>query len=34
LPSDKQSIGEVIALTHVPRRDLLGELIHEYRLVA
>jgi putative transposase len=33
-PSDEQSTGDVVALDHVRRRDLLGGLIHEYRLVA
>jgi transposase InsO family protein len=33
-PPGEHPIGEVIDLNHVRRRDLLGGLIHEYRLAA
>jgi putative transposase len=33
-PRDEQTIGEVIDLDRVRRRDLLGGLIHEYELAA
>jgi transposase InsO family protein len=32
--SDKQSTGDVVDLDHLRRSELLGGLIHEYRLVA
>jgi hypothetical protein len=33
-PRDEHTVGEVIDLDRVRRRDLLGGLIHEYELAA